>query len=171
MNHTIPIKNNMRVLTVLILTVFIFVSVIVCAADTKTNFLGKWSLNSDKTLVQGQRTSAQGELDIYQEENSITIKRISPGRHQGQVVTTEELTLDGEIKDSVVSGKPTKSAVSWSPDGKKMTISYLILFAKNDVRTTIEIWALSEDGKSLSINYSSKSAKGARSANYVYDRK
>ena len=52
-----------------------------------------------------------------------------------------------------------------------MTISYLILFAKNDVRTTIEIWALSEDGKSLSINYSSKSAKGARSANYVYDRK
>lgn len=177
----------MRVLTALILTVFIFVSVIACAADTKTNpaprteeqiftrggvnFLGKWSLNSDKTLVQGQRTSAQGELYILQEENSITIKRISPGRHQGQVITTEELTLDGEIKDSVVSGKPTKSAVSWSPDGKKMTISCLILFAKNDIRTTIEIWELSEDGKSLSINYSSKSAKGARTAHYVYDRK
>ena len=161
----------MRLLTSLIVIIFALVSCSVSALEPKVNFSGKWSLNSDKTRIRGQRTSAQGQLHVQQGENIIVIKRISPGRHQGPVVTNEELTLDGEVKDSIISGKPTKSAVSWSSDGKKMTISYLILFGQDDIRTTIEIWELSADGKTLSINYTAKSSKGARGANYVYDKK
>jgi hypothetical protein len=160
----------MRLLTGLVLSIFLLASSAIFAVDEKTNFSGKWSLNNDKTLIQGQRTSAQGELNIYQEENSLTIKRISPGR-QGQIIIVEELTLDGVIKDSVISGKPTKSAVNWSPDGKKMTISYITLFAEDDIRTTTEIWQLSQDGRTLLVDYTSQSYKGARKASYVYDKK
>lgn len=159
----------MRLLTGLILTFFLLASSVISAGE-KVNFSGKWSLNSDKSLVQGRRTSAQGELTVSQEENNLTINRISQG-FSGRKTITEELTLDGEVKDSIVSGKPTKSAVSWSADGKQMTISYMTLFAQNDIRTAIETWKLSEDGKTLFINYTAKSAKGSRKANYVYDKK
>ncbi len=160
----------MRALTILFLVLSLLVSSVTFAGDEKVNFSGKWSLNNDKTLYEGHRTSAQRELNIRQEGNDLTINRISQG-FSGEETITEELTLDGKVKDSVISGKPTKSAVSWSADGKKMTISYMILFAQNDIRTTIEIWELSEDGKTLSVDYSSQSAKGTRKATYVYDKK
>ena len=163
-------KTNMRILTSLTLAVFLVVSFVAFAQDGKANFSGKWSLNNDKTLYEGHRTSAQRQLNIRQEGNDLTIDRISQGR-SGEEIISEKFTLDGKVKDSVISGKPTKSAVSWSTDGKKMTISYMILFAQDDIRTTIEIWQLSEDGRSLSVNYSSQSAKGTRNATYVYDKK
>ncbi len=160
----------MHTLTSLIVIFFIFISSTIYAIEPTVNFSGTWSLNSDKTLLQGKRTSAQGEMDIRQEENSLTIKRISPGRQEDTVISIEELPLDGQEKDIVISGKRAKLYVSWSTDGKKMTIFYIILFAQNDTRTTTEVWELSEDGKTLSINYTSKSSKGTRTATYVYDK-
>lgn len=169
-------KLNMRVLIGtqkslgLIFAVLLFVSSATFAGDEKTNFSGRWVLNSDKSLSEGRRTAAQKELNVRQEENKLVIERISQ-TPSGKEIITEELTLDGKEKDSLISGKPTKSAVNWSADGKKMVISYRTIFAQNDIRITIEIWALSEDGKSLSVDYSSQSAKGTRKANYVYDKK
>ncbi len=160
----------MRFLTALILVILISISIITFAGTEKVNFSGKWVLNSDKSLYEGHRTSAQKELNVRQEGNDLIIDRISQ-KFSGSGIITEKFTLDGKVKDSVISGKPTKSAVSWSADGKKMTISYMSIFAQNDIRTTIEIWELSEDGKSLSVNYSSQSAKGTRNSNDVYDRK
>jgi hypothetical protein len=161
----------MRILISLILAVFLFVCFATAFAENeKVNFSGGWSLNSDKSLVQGRRTNAQGELNVQQDEDSLTINRISQA-FSGTENTTEKFTFDGKVNDSVIKGKPTKSAVSWSADGKKMTISYMILFAQNDVRTAIETWGLSEDGKTLTVDYSSQSAKGARTAAYVYDKK
>jgi len=159
----------MRLLIILASAFFLFMSSAV-SADEKADFSGRWSLNGDKTLVQGKRTAAQGQLYVSQDEDNLIIKRISSGR-QGDIIVSEELALDGQVKDGVIGGKPAKSAVSWSKDGKKMTISSMILFAENDIRTVIEIWELSEGGKTLSIDYTSKSYKGARKATYVYDKK
>lgn len=167
----------MRFLIGLILAFFLFVSSVV-SADEKANFSGRWSLNSDKSLVQDRRTAAQGELNVSQEENNLTIERISQ-TFSGRQIIIEKLTLDGEENDTVVEiykahKLPAKSTVNWLGNGKSLTISSTAVWIQDETKTQlniIEIWNLSENGKILSINYTSTSSKGTRKATYVYDRK
>ena len=57
----------------LIFAVLLFVSSTTFAGDEKTNFSGRWVLNSDKSLYEGRRTAAQKELNVRQEENDLTM--------------------------------------------------------------------------------------------------
>lgn len=164
---------NVRILTGLILAVLLLVSFAAFAEDGRVNFSGRWSLNSDKSLVRGLRTSAQGELNIYQKENNLSVDKISQ-KPSGKVTITRKFTLDGKVSENMISGRPTKSFANWSKDGKSLVILSTSFWARGGNKTetkSVEIWKLSEDGKSLLIDYTSRSALGSKKATYVYDKK
>ncbi len=163
----------MRILTGLILAVLLLVSFVTFAEDGEVNFSGRWSLNSDKSLVQGLRTSAQIDLNIRHEGDSLSIDRIFQ-KPSGQVTVTARFTLDGKVSENIISKRPTKSIANWSADGKTLVIlstSVWERYGNKFESKTVEVWKLSEDGNSLLINSVSKSSRGARKATYVYDKK
>lgn len=164
----------MRVLTAFVLTIFLFYSFVSFAEDENTNFSGRWVLNSDKTLVRGQRTNAQGELNIKQNEEKLSIGRISFKPQKGRVTTTRVFTLDEEISENIVSGRLTKSQLKWSSGGKSLTIYSTSILEREEYKmqnTTTETLKLSSDGKTLFVDYTSRSSTGSRTAHYVYDKK
>lgn len=164
----------MRVVTGLIVAVFLFVSFVTFAADEKANFSGQWILNTEKSqLGEGGRWAAKS-LKVTQEENNLSVERTATGRNGEDITFTQSVTLDGKESLSAMPNRPQrKSTANWSEGGKILTISSITVFEQDGNKTEmsdVETWALSGDGNSLSINNLSQSPRGEREATYVYDK-
>ena len=165
----------MRIVTMVIIFTFLLISFVTFAEDEKANFSGEWSLNEEKSeLGEGRRLRAASKLTITQEGNNLSIERLSTRRSGEEFKTEEKLTLDGkECKNIVFRDRERKSIANWSKDGKSLNISSSIVFERNGEEfeiSSVEIWKLLEDGKTLSIEYTSKSSRGERKATYFYDK-
>jgi hypothetical protein len=162
-------------LTLLLLSLFL-TAFVAFAGDDKADFSGTWNFNEEKSeMGEGGRWMQPIKLVITQTGNDLTIERHSKGRNDEDFTMTEKLTLDGKECENTVFGENTKKSVAtWSEDGKVLTLSATMEFwregAKTEI-TSVEILKLVEDGKGLSIDYSSKSPRGERKAVYVYDKK
>jgi hypothetical protein len=163
--------NFIKVLLIaLLLTVFT-----VFAGDDKSDFSGTWTINEEKSeLGEGGRWMQSTKLVITQKDNDLTLERHFKGRDGEDRSMTDKLTLDGkECENPVWGDNIKKSVVTWSDDGKSLTISSTMEFWREGDKTeitTVEIYKLSEDGNVLTSDYSSKSPRGDRKSIYVYDK-
>lgn len=164
----------MRMNTLFFVIVSLLISIVTFAEDKKVNFSGEWSLNQEKSqLGEGRRWRVVTKLSVTQKGNDLTIKRTSQGRNREERVTEEVLTLDGKECKSTYRDFPRTSVAKWSKDGKTLTITSKMIFERDgnefEVNTT-EIWSLKEDGKTLSIDSTSKSPRGERKRTTIYNK-
>ena len=159
--------------TALFLSVIMFSAVSTGAFAGNVNFSGDWKLNESKSNL-GQFNRAAKSMKIQGNVESIAIQRVSTNRAGEAVTTDEKLTFDDKETESTVFGNSKKkSKAKWSDDGKKLTVKSVIVFDRNgekmEIKTT-EVWTLSDDGKTLTIESTSESPQGSNTTKMVYDK-
>jgi hypothetical protein len=160
-----------KVLTLLIAPAFLF------AFTTKmyrSNFSGDWKLNESKSDLGAMAQFATRAIKADQKDNAITISRTAPGFDGGDATTSETLGFDGkEIESTVFGNSKRKASAKWSDDGNTLTVNYVLNLDFNgqtfDVKGN-EVWTLSSDGKTLTVQTNASSPQGDLTAKAVYDK-
>jgi len=156
----------------------------------RANFSGEWkskeSISMGGNIVccynSGDRMLAQ-TMKIEEQETFLTIEVSSSFPGTAPVTSQEKLTFDGkasEINHGRERGK--KSTVKLSADGQTMTVNSIVyLMVPTPSNTNVlkqmfvyvtEVWKLSNDGKSISVQANAKSSEwgGERSWKTVFDK-
>ena len=137
------------------------------------DFSGKWTLSESKSEMGEGRSFASTKMTITQKENTMTIERTRSARDGQERTTSETFTLDG--KENVVENENriTNTIASWSDNGATLTVKSHIAMNRQgqtfEMNRT-EIWTLEEGGKVLNIQSESSSARGDRSATFIYNK-
>lgn len=166
-------RNPMQVLTIAFLVSFLLIPMGSFAQDEKVNFSGEWSFNESKSDMGEGRFPATSKLTIKQEGNNLTVERLQTGRDGQERKSTQELTLDGKESENATGRGTRKSVVTWSDDGKTLTIKSTMVFNRGGETMemkSIEQWKLTGGGKILSIESSSSTPRGERKATMIYDK-
>jgi len=156
-------------------TLFLVISSVSYAGE-KVNFSGEWSISPDKTnLGESGLNLAGSQIIIDQKDNDLSLTRFVTGMDGQEHKMAEKFTLDGkENKNIIFNNSPKTSTVTWAEDGKSFTIASNIMFNNNGDNMEIasnEVWKLSDDGNTLTIEFSSIAGWGEIKQVYVFDKK
>jgi hypothetical protein len=157
------------------LLVFLLMLSASCFAQ-KTNFSGTWKFNESKSqLGEGRFRMAPSKIKLAQND-SVILADLTRQRPTGEEMTsTEKYTLNGKECDNSVpaQNRTKKSIITFSADGKIMTIASTSAFERDGNRMefkSTEIYKLSDDGKTLTINNTTNSTRGEFKTSLVYDK-
>jgi hypothetical protein len=158
------------------LVVFFYLFSVGTSAQTGSiSFSGTWAFNESKSNQgEGGFRMAAKKLVIIQDPNNLSIERTRVRQTGEESIIKEKYTLDGKESTNPVFNEITKkSTVSWSADKKSLTITSKMVFDMNGESTeikTVEVWKLSDGGKSLTIDSTSSSTRGEQKVTLVYDK-
>jgi hypothetical protein len=115
-------------------------------AQGKVDFTGSWTFNESKSNLgdDGGRRFGAGDFIAKQEPNLLSVERTFNDQ-----AMTSKYTLDGKECVNSFGRGDSKSTVTWSADGKSLTIVTKMTFNETE-RTSTQIWTLT-DPKTLSI--------------------
>ena len=156
-------------LTVLFL---IFFGSFIMAQDT--DFSGEWILNESESEMGERMRMVSKALKVSQDGNNFELERTRTGRDGEVRTSTDKLTLDGKPAVNENGNRSTESIVTWSEDGKSLTIASTTTMSRQGETfemTSTEIWSLDKKGKILTIEYSGSTPRGERKATLIYDKK
>jgi hypothetical protein len=140
----------------------------------KANYSGDWKLNESKSELGQFDRFAVRSIKAEQKAESIAITRTQPSFNGDDMTSTETLTFDGkEAESTIFENSKRKASAKWSDDGKSLAISYTLELDFNGQTMEIkgtDTWALSDDGKNLTVLTKSTSAQGEFSWKAVYDK-
>ena len=126
-------------------------------ASAKANFSGTWTL--DKSKSEGLPPTMKDQvLTVKQDGDKLNIES-KVMMEQGDQVNNEVYTLDGKPADFTSKGPggmegKGKRTAKWAADGNGIEVSEEILYDTPQGSATVNItrkWALSADGKELTI--------------------
>lgn len=170
----------------------LFVMAVSVSAQKAVSFSGTWTLDVSKSKL-GERNNIESQtLTVVQSDKDIKIttatKRAAPpagapaggggrpGGGMGGGDSTVSYNLDGKevtIEQETQMGKiPVK--MTGKSEGGKITLATSRTFStpNGDVTSTSkEIWSLSADGNTLTIDRESTSPRGTNSTQSVYTKK
>ena len=174
------ISNLKIMLSGMIILVFTIMPFSLNGQADKVNFSGTWVLNADKSTFgpgpggqapQGQRPGggfAGGNFVVKQEADQLTVERT-----RGNQAFTSKYSLDGRESINSTGRGESKSAASWSADGKTLRIVTTRTFSGGgqdmEMKTTEE-WSLTGTNV-LTIVSTSSTPGGERKTTMVYDKK
>lgn len=149
----------------------------------RANFSGEWkakeSISMGGNIVctynSGDRMLAT-TMKIAQQANLLTIDADGAFPGEAPVKTQEKLTFDGKASEiDHGQGRGKKFTVKWSADGQTMTVNStvrLVIDQKQAMVYVTEVWKLSNDGKSITVDTKAKSSifDEGRSWKTVFDK-
>lgn len=187
-------KNKKSVLSCLIILLTAVIYVAVQAQQKngthRANFSGEWKSKESISMggnivcsyVEGDRMLSK-TMKITEQADFLTIEIPNPSPGATLATSQEKLTFDGkesEINHGRDRGK--KFTVKLSADGQTMTVNsivhlmvatpYKVNVQQQMVVYVTEVWKLSNDGKSISVQANAKSSLfgGERSWKTVFDK-
>ena len=164
--------SSLRLYMLVFLGIFFFTMAATFAQ--KTNYSGSWTLNEGKSNLGENRFRASLKITAAQEANALNLERLSKGRNDEDRVTKEKYTLDGsECENTVFQNVVRKSKATWSADGKILTINSVMTFERDGEKTEMkssEVWGISTDGKTLTIESTMNTPNGEMKQTRVYDK-
>ena len=170
----IPRSNFLQLTSITIfLAFFLFPSNI--NAQAKANFGGTWAFNESKSNVgdAGGFRRPSKQITVKQEGNNLNVDRLGTNRDGEETTISSKYTLDGKECSNTRSmgGNEIimKSILTWSADGKALTIATTTDFNGN-VRKSSEAWKLT-DAKTLSIVSTTNRDGQEVKSTLVYDKK
>ncbi len=166
-------SNLMRLLSLTVMLALV-VPVMTHAQAGKTNFAGTWDLNAEKsTQPQGGGQRMGGNFVVTQEANLLTVIRTRTGQDGQPTTTTMKFTLDGKESINTSPRGDSKSVVTWSADGKSLTIATSRTMDMNGETRTMkstDVWTLT-DPKTLTVSSTRQGPDGEVKSTMVYDKK
>ena len=177
MKSKVTFSSGKRVMNISVPLLFAVVSLSLISGSlfAQADFSGSWALNESKsTLGDGPRMSVTSMI-VTQQESLISIDLVQPSWEGGEMKRSEKYTLDG--KESVNQGmmdSSVKTITTWSEDKKELRFAKTITFEMNGETMEMKLddaWALSDDGKTLTVKSKMTSDMGEMSLVLVYDKK
>ena len=152
---------------------WLVVAVIVLSASTlfaqsKPNFSGEWTLAPAKSDFGMMPAPSSAVQKVTHNEPQLKVLSTQTS-DMGTMTTDSTYTTDG--KECVNKGpmeSEVKSTLKW--DGQVLVIESKLDFGGNAVAITNR-WALSEDGKTLTVNMHFASSMGEGDAKMVFEKK
>ncbi|PZX50149.1 hypothetical protein [Algoriphagus chordae] len=168
-------RKGLTCLTILLIGVLFFTLQAQQKTDIRrADFSGEWkskeSISMDGNIVcsydEGDRMLADF-MKISQQENTLNIEVSSSFPGKAPVAGQETLTFDGkEIQINHGPERGKKYSTNWSADGETMTVNSVVhLMIHNPYKENpreqmlvyvTEVWKLSNDGQSISIQAKAK---------------
>jgi hypothetical protein len=165
-------KSTNRIF-LLILCTMLLVPGYAFSAKAKPDFSGTWVFSEDKSEMGEGRFMRSTKMVVKQDGNKFDIERTRQGRDGQERTSTDNLTLDGKEVTNEAQFGTTKTTAQWSEDGTSIVINTLRSFEREGETMEMkgkEVWTLSGDGKTLTIQSESSSPRGDRKATLVYDK-
>jgi len=136
------------------------------AQEKQPNFSGNWTLNVSKSDF-GVLGGPDKRTDVITHKEAALTDEVSAEGAQGKQQYTIKYTTDGKEVTNQINGREVKSTLKW--DGPTLVITSTLTFNDNpvDVRAT---WALSADGKTLTISAHYASAMGETDQKLVLEK-
>jgi len=152
----------MKAKTIFTASLFLFVAM--ALSGDKPDFTGTWSLDQEKSQLGefGGRFLAS-KMTVKQVGDSLTIERVYKREGQEDMLLVEKLSLDGKESTSQFRNSPRVSTANWADEGKTLKIDSKTTFEREGNTFEMqasELWALSEEGKVLTINSTRTSPRG-----------
>jgi hypothetical protein len=146
----------------IILSVLLLFAVSLFTANSQSkSFIGEWKLNKEKTVLTDANLFLS-KITINLRNDSILTVRTYENANGEEYPFTENMPLNGKETKMTIYEMPRTSMATKSADGS-LQIKSVTTFQGNggeDNLTTDELWKIEADGKSISMNYSSKMSAG-----------
>jgi len=166
-------NNRLKKIISLLIAPFLLLSF---TSKMNVDFSGEWKLNANKSDMGQYPPIVPLKIKAEQKADALAITKTSPGFDGGGDVTASEtLGFDGkQVETKVVPGNSKRTAsAKWSADGQTLTITYTLMLDFNGESTEVkgtETWALSNEGKTLTITNTSASSFGENTYKGVYEK-
>lgn len=138
----------------------------VLSAAGKPDFSGFWKLNASKSDFGPIPAPDKMERTITHADPSLKVKSVQVGQ-RGEVTTDATYKTDGSESTNDFRGTPVKSVAKW--EGDKLTISYK-RETPNGAVDIKELWSLSEDGKTMTVDLAITAPQGELAVKNVFDK-
>jgi hypothetical protein len=135
-------------------------------AQTKPNFSGTWKLNIAKSDF-GVLPPSNGRTDVIDHQDPNLKDTVADDAAQGQQNYTLAMTTDGKEATNNPGGLEMKNVATWSAN--TLSVNTKLQFQGSDV-TIKTIWALSDDGKTLTESAHFESAMGETDQKLIFEK-
>jgi hypothetical protein len=135
-------------------------------SGSKPNFSGVWKLNPAKSDF-GKAPAPQALISHIEHHDSEVKVHSEITAAQGAYSTDYKWVTDGRENVNTVRGNEIRATVVWN--GQTL-ISNAKTTVNGAVLTIVDVWALSEDGKTMTISRTVQGPQGAAEQRYVYDK-
>ena len=146
--------------------------------DTKPNFTGEWTLDREKSEMGEPRQGGggrgrgmgmgMGSFSISHEGDTVVVKRKVEFQGEERTFETRHTTDGKENVNEGFRGNSVKSKTHWEA-AKLVTES--VMETPNGTRETKEVRSLSADGKTMTVEITSKGGFGEGTRKMVYNKK
>lgn len=156
----------------IIAILLVFCLAISLFAKKPVDFSGSWELDRAASKLGDAQLWLQ-EIKVTQSKDSLLTHRTYRNENWEEYPFTENLTLDGKEHEITIYDMPRKTSANVSEDKKNLVIKSQITFWGDNGEVTIpmtEKWALTEKGKTLSMEYKSVSEEGEYTIQLVYKK-
>jgi hypothetical protein len=137
----------MRIHTYRISAALLAVAFGLAQAQAKPNFSGSWKLNAAKSDFGAMPAPDSRADKIVHQDPDLTDSFTQSGQ-MGEITADMKYSTDGKETTNTLRGNQVKSTAKW--EGDELAISGKTQFNGADV-TMNDHWALSADGKTLTI--------------------
>ncbi|BDC52875.1 hypothetical protein F183_A51900 [Bryobacterales bacterium F-183] len=135
-------------------------------AQDKPNFSGSWKMNADKSDFGPVPKPSRFERTITHNGNELAAKTTQAG-DQGERTTELKYKTDGSDSINKINGQDVKSVAAW--EGAK-----LVVRSKREIQgmeiSQVETWALSGDGKVITVDNEIDTPQGKFAVTIVLDK-
>jgi hypothetical protein len=135
-------------------------------AQQKPDFSGTWKLNVSKSEF-GMLGGPDSRTDVITHKEPAITDDVNAEGSQGKVQYSIKYTTDGKEVTNQINGREVRSTLKWN--GAALAITSKFDFNGNPVDAQAA-WALSPDGKTLTISVHYASAMGETDQKLVFDK-
>jgi mRNA-degrading endonuclease HigB of HigAB toxin-antitoxin module len=143
--------------------------------SVKVDFFGDWIFNEEKSVLDNMNVnSIPYKLKITQKENDLAVQKTYVLEYTDDMVTDENLTLDGKECTSEMWDSPKTMKATWSKNCDTLIIESKVILKRSGQTYDVvvnESWRLQKLGAVLSIKQYSNSFWGERNITLIYDKK
>jgi mannan endo-1,4-beta-mannosidase len=140
------------------------------------NYGGEWTLDENRSSsASGGVANAPYRMVIEKDAGQLIVKKFFIVEWADDRIAREEIMLDGTPVRTETAGTPRTTVASFNEGDKSLTVNAISIFRRagqvNELKSS-EVWNVSPDGKTLTIQQTSTGFRGeAQNASLVYIRK
>ncbi len=135
-------------------------------AQQKTDYSGTWKLNVAKSDF-GMLGGPTSRTDVITHKDPSLSDSVTAEGAQGKLAYILSYTTDGKEAVNKIGPREIKSTLKWA--GSNLAVSSKFVYNDMDVATEA-VWALSLDGKTLTISVHFTSSMGEADQKYVFEK-
>ncbi len=155
----------------------LFTTLLTLVVLAPTNYAGTWTLDKAKSQLPRMMQNLDSQkLVISQDAKTLTNESTSTMGGQAMPTTKFTYNLDGSETTAEMTGRmpgTAKLTAKWMEDGKKLqtsSVRSMNMGGNAMTVTSIDLWDLSADGKTLTIHRTSDTPQGKMESTLVYTK-